>query len=207
VTPAGVAADSQDKVSDRLERWFQAPGPKTVGSLADVFQEKSFAVVFIILMAPTALPLPTGGLTYVLEVMTMLVALELVIGRRTVWLPERWKRMELTGSSGERVAASLLKWIRRLERFSRPRLRRVLWNPLSTRLFGVFVFALTLIASAAPPFSGLDTLPAMGVVLLSLGVLLEDFVLAAAGLVVGAVGTLLVFLLGSLAVDLVGDLF
>ena len=207
MTRAGIAADSGQKVSDRLERWFQTPGPKTLGSLTEVFGEKSFAAVFIILMAVPALPLPTGGVTHVLEVIVMLLALELIVGRRTIWLPERWKRRELTGPSGERFAASLVKRIRWLERFSRPRLRRVLWSRLSTRLFGAMVLALSLIAFVAPPFSGLDTLPAMGVVVLSLGVLLEDLVLAVAGLVVGAIGALLVFLLGSLAVDLVGKAF
>jgi hypothetical protein len=63
------------------------------------------------------------------------------------------------------------------------------------------VFALSLTAFLAPPFSGLDTLPALGVVVLALGVLLEDFVLAAAGLLIGAVGAVLVIGLGGLALD------
>ncbi len=43
-------------------------------------------------------------------------------------------------------------------------------------------------AFVAPPFTGLDTLPSLGVVLISLGVLLDDALLALIGLVVGAVG-------------------
>jgi hypothetical protein len=37
------------------------------------------------------------------------------------------------------------------------------------------VIAVSLCASLAPPFTGLDTLPSLGVVLVSLGVVLEDF--------------------------------
>ena len=81
-----------EKVSARLERWFLQDEPKTLGSLTEVFGEKAFAVVFIVLMAVPALPLPTGGVTHVLEVVTMLLALELIVGRRTIWLPERWKQ-------------------------------------------------------------------------------------------------------------------
>jgi hypothetical protein len=73
-------------------------------------------------------------------------------------------------------------------------------------VFGVLVFALSLTAFLAPPFSGLDTLPALGVVVLALGILLEDFVLAVAGLVIGALGVALVFVLGSLLVRLLGQL-
>jgi hypothetical protein len=59
----------------------------------------------------------------------------------------------------------------------------------------------------APPFTGLDTLPALGVVLLSLGVLLEDVIVVVVALVVGFVGVVLEIFLGSAAVHGVGSLF
>ena len=73
--------------------------------------------------------------------------------------------------------------------------------------FGVLVFVLTLTAFLAPPFTGLDTLPSLGVVLLSLGVLLDDSLLALVGIVVGAVGALLVVILGKAAYGGVKSLF
>jgi hypothetical protein len=149
-------------------------------------------------MAPSALPLPTGGVTNVLEVVTMLLALELVVGRRTIWLPGRWKRVEVGGPAGGRFASALMTRIRWVERFSHPRLRLLFGHRLSGVVFGLLVLLLTLAAFLAPPFSGLDTLPSLGVVLLALGVLLEDFLLALAGLVIGAIGALLVFVVGSL---------
>jgi hypothetical protein len=69
------------------------------------------------------------------------------------------------------------------------------------------VFALTLTAFLAPPFSGLDTLPSIGVVLLALGVLFADVALAAAGLVVGALGVVAVVGLGNIVANAVGQLF
>ena len=137
----------------------------------------------------------------------MLLALELIVGRRTIWLPERWKRLEIGGSSGERFASALIRRIRWVERFSHPRLRLVFGYRLSSVVFGVLVFALTLTAFLAPPFSGLDTLPALGVVVLALGIVLEDLVLAIAGLVIGAVGVGLVVALGSLVLRLLGQPF
>ena len=94
-----------------------------------------------------------------------------------------------------------------MERVSRPRLRFLFGRRLSNIVFGALVIAGTLGAFLAPPFSGLDTLPALGVVLLSLGVLLEDSVVAAAGIVVGVVGIVVEVILGSAAVNAVGDLF
>jgi hypothetical protein len=62
-------------------------------------------------------------------------------------------------------------------------------------------------AFLAPPFTGLDTLPALGVVLLSLGVLLTDIVVVVVALVVGVTGVVLEVVLGSAAIHLVGKLF
>src|SRR5205085_1597201 len=67
--------------------------------------------------------------------------------------------------------------------------------------------SLALPGSASPPFSGLDTLPSIGVVALSLGFLLEDAVLAAIGLGIGALGTVVVIGLGSLVVTWLRGLF
>lgn len=196
-----------EKISDQLERWVQGDGPKTLGSLIDLFGEKAFAVIFIVLMAVPALPLPTGGVTHVLEVVAMLVALELIVGRRTIWLPERWRGLEVGGPSGGQFASELLRRIRWVERVSHPRLRVLFGGRPSRVVFGVFVFALSLTAFLAPPFSGLDTLPALGVVVLALGVLLEDFVLAVAGVVIGALGVAVVLVLGNLALRLLERVF
>jgi hypothetical protein len=168
-----------------------------------LFGSKGFAVVFIVLMGPSALPLPTGGVTNVLEIVAMLLALELIVGRRTVWLPERWKRLDLGGPKRERFASALVRRVRWVERFSHPHLRFLFGHRLSGVVFGMLVLALTLAAFVAPPFSGLDTLPSIGIVLLALAVLLEDFFLAIAGFVIGALGTLLVIALGTQVVQLV----
>jgi len=64
-------------------------------------------------------------------------------------------------------------------------------------VFGILVVAGSAAAFLAPPFSGLDTLPALGVVLLSLGVLLEDALIVVAAVLVGGVGIVIEVALGS----------
>jgi hypothetical protein len=195
------------KLSDELDRWQAGEGDKTLGSIVDVFAEKSFAVLFVVLMGVPALPLPTGGATHVLEVVTVLLALELCVGRDKVWLPQRWCRLEL-GGGGKRAGfvERLIRLIRWLERFSRPRGRFLFDHRLSKLVFGVLVIAGAVAAFVAPPFSGLDTLPALGVVLISIGVLLEDVVIVAVGLAGGAGGLALVVVLGRAAIRGIGQL-
>lgn len=194
-------------VSDELDTWFAGDGDKTVGGLMDVFDEKSFALLFVVLMSVPALPLPTGGATHVFEVIVVLLALQLVVGRSEIWLPERFRRHDLGGEKQQKFIAGLLKLIRRLERFSKPRMRFLFGGFISNAIFGLVVIGLTVTAFFAPPFSGLDTLPALGVVILSLGVLLEDVILAIVGAVVGLAGVLIAIIIGEAAFNFIKDLF
>ena len=187
-------------VSDELEQWLGSDQPKTLGNITELFGPRSFALAFVLLMALPALPLPTGGATHVLEVVTMLVALQLVVGRRCIWLPARWQRLQLASASRQKLLNALLRRIRWLERFSRPRATSLFDHRATTSAFGLLVFGLTLSAFLAPPFSGLDTLPSLGVVVIGLGVLNRDIVLALAGAVIGAVGVATVLALGNLVV-------
>jgi len=71
---------------------------------------------------------------------------------------------------------------------------------LSDLVFGLLVLGGTAGAFFAPPFRGLDTLPALGVVALSLGVLLEDLLVVAIGMAVGVAGVVLEIVLGAAAI-------
>jgi len=192
-------------LSDELEAWLTAEGEQTLASLLELFGNRGFAVVFVLLLGVPALPLPTGGATHVFEIVAMLLALELIVGRQEVWLPRRWRTLELGGQRQHRFMHAMLRMIRWLERFSRPRLRFLFHHRLSNVVFGVLVVGGAAGAFLAPPFTGLDTLPALGVVLLSLAVLLEDFLLVLVGLVVGAVGVALEIVLASAVVHGLGS--
>src|ERR671910_1971717 len=211
--PASDAADStphdagSGSFSETLQGWLQGPGEKTVGGLIDVFEEKSFAILFVVLLGVPALPLPTGGATHVFEVIAVLLALQLIAGRDRIWLPERWRERELAGDKQERFLTALIKMIRRLERISKPRFRFLFDHRLSNVVFGMLVIGGCVAAFLAPPFTGLDTLPALAVVLMSLSVLLEDFAITVLALAIGVVGVALEIFLGKAAVDAVSGLF
>jgi hypothetical protein len=201
-TPQQGAQPSSEKVSDQIERWLDESNDHTVGALVDLFEEKSFALLFIILLGVSALPLPTGGATHVFDVIAVVVAAQLVVGRDKVWIPARWRKLQLAGSKQKRFLNGLLKFLRFLERFSRPRLRILFDHRASDVVFGLTVIALTTGAFFAVPFSGLDTLPALGVVLVSVGVLLGDFAIVALGWFVGLAGIALEIALGRAVLSL-----
>jgi hypothetical protein len=194
-------------LSKQLRGWLEGSGPRTLGGLIDLFGEKAFAVVFVVLLAVPALPLPTGGATHEFEVIAALLAAQLVVGRDEIWLPERWRARELGGEGQQKFVNALTKLIERLEGISRPRLAFLFGSRLSNAVFGLVVIGGCAAAFVAPPFTGLDTLPALGIVLISLAVLLEDVAIAIVGAVVLMAGVVLEITLGKAAVNAVRDLF
>jgi hypothetical protein len=198
---------SPSPVSHDLERFLNSDGETTLGGLIDVFGRKSFALIFILLLGVPALPLPTGGATHVFEIIAILLALQLIAGREKIWLPRRWCAIELAGPRRQRFIRGLLGLIRRLERFSKPRARVLFDHRASNAVFGLLAAVGSLAAFLAPPFTGLDTLPALGVVLISLAVLLEDIAIVVAGVVVGAGGIALEIFLGRAALHGISGLF
>lgn len=190
-----------DRLSDALSQWL-AGDDTSLGGLIDLFGPKSFAVVFVVLMSVPALPLPTGGATHVFEILVALGAVQLIVGRDEIWVPARWRGVNVGGAGSEsRFFRAFLAVIRFLERISRPRMAAWFDHRAAGAAFGVAVLIGTVAAFAAPPFTGLDTLPALGVVVLAIGVLLEDALIAAAGVGVIGAGILLEVVLARFALS------
>ncbi len=198
---------TDEPFSDQLEAWLASDSPKTVGDLGNVFAEKSFAVTILFLMFVPALPLPTGGITHVFELITILLAVELVLGARSIWLPARWRDRELGAATTGKAIPFMMRRIRWLERFSRPRAASLFDRRWFLRILGIVFIGLAASAALAPPFSGLDTLPALGAVFVALAIILEDVVALGIGLGIGAGGVVLILTVGLALVNLIRGFF
>jgi hypothetical protein len=205
--PRGVEMSSDTDFSEQLEEWLIGDGPKTLGALGDVFGEKSFAVTVLFLMFVPALPLPTGGVTHVFEVITVLIAAQMILGRRTIWLPQRWQRRELGGLTTGKAVPFMIRRIRWFEKFSRPRAARLIGSRWFLRLLGLVLIGFAVAAALAPPFSGLDTLPALGAVAVALSIILEDVVVLGIGLAIGIGGIALIVTVGATLLHFLRSLF
>ncbi len=198
---------SEEPFSSQLEAWLRSDGSKTVGALADVFAEKSFAVTILFLMFFPALPLPTGGVTHVFEAITVIVAAEMVLGVRRLWIPQRLNRHELGSSLTEKAIPFMVRRIRWFERFSRHRWARLVDSRSFHRVAGLIFIGLAVAAALAPPFSGLDTLPALGAVVVALGLILTDIVLVGIGVIIGTGGVVLIITVGAALFQAIRHLF
>ena len=192
-----TAERTEKRFSARLESWLEQDQPKTIGALTDLIDEKSFALILMLLLFPSAIPIPTGGVTHVLELIAVLVALQLVVGRRELWLPRRVREHELGKVVTGKAVPAIIRRVRWFERWARPRLAGLLDRRITRSVLGVFVLLFVVGALFAPPFSGLDTLPSLGVVIVCLGIIFSDVVIVALGIAAGTAGIALVVALGS----------
>lgn len=200
--PTGAARGKPtptEPFSQQLQEWLRSSTPKTLGTLGTAFGEKSFAVAILLLMFLPALPLPTGGISHVFEIIAALLALQMTIGRTSIWLPKRWSNRQLGALTTDKAIPLIKRWIGRLELISRPRGVTLLRYRLTQRVIGLSLIATSITALTAPPFSGLDTLPGIAAVLICLGVILGDIALVAVGLVIEASGVLVILTIGAAA--------
>ncbi len=193
--------------SDQLEGWLSTDDPKTLGTLGDVFAEKSFAVTILFLMFIPALPLPTGGISHVFEAITVLLAGQMVLGRDTIWLPARWRHRELGTATTGKAVPFIVRRVRWFERFSRQRGAVFFQQRWALRILGLLLGGLAVAAVTSPPFSGLDTLPAMGAVVIALAIILEDVLILGIGVAIGSGGVILILTLGAALVRVLSGVF
>ena len=194
------------RFSDELETWLSSDEPKTLGAMGGAFAEKSFAVTIMLLMVLPATPLPTGGVTHVFEAITVALAAQMVACRRTIWLPERWQNRALGETITGKAIPFIVRLVRRVENISRPRWAWLFEQRWVLRLLGLLLITFALGAAFAPPFSGLDIFPALGAVLVSLSIILEDIAVLAIGTAIGAGGIILILTIGAALVHLVRNL-
>jgi hypothetical protein len=148
-----------------------------IGELLDGFGDRSFGAAMLLLAIPNMVPLPPGAST-IFGLPLMLIAAQLALGRRTVWLPERARDGAMPTSVFSRIVHTTRPYLRRAERLLAPRLL-IMLSPLSTRLVGIACFILAILIALPIPLA--NFLGGLSVAAFSLGLLRHDGVAVLAG--------------------------
>lgn len=167
----------------------------SVGDLVDALSDRSFGPLILLFAAPNVLPLPPGSST-IFAVPLILLAVQLLLGRRRAWLP-RWLRdRSLKRSTFETMAVKLQPYLQRVEKLARPRYW-LMPEIIAERFVGFVVLVMALVLILPIPFG--NYLPAWAVLLISLSLSERDGVwlgigtltaAASLGLVAGIVGSI-----------------
>ncbi len=161
--------------------------------LLDVFGDEGLLLLTILLTLIFLIPVSIPGVSTVFGAAILLVGVSRLIGR-PLWLPARLRGKALPADKLRPGLASGLRWVRRLEKISRPHRVRLLVQGRPAEMFNNLAFILAAILLMAPfgliPFS--NTLPALALLLYAIGFIQRDGVAVLLGHL-SNIGTIIYF--------------
>ncbi|GJD62279.1 hypothetical protein MPEAHAMD_2432 [Methylobacterium frigidaeris] len=160
----------------------------TVGDIVAVLRDRAFALLVVLLGLPNCLPMPPP-IPLICGLLLALVAAQIAAGMSAPWLPRALLGRSIARADLQRAVSRAVPLLRRLERWSRPRLR-VFENDIGMRTMGLLLLALSLVLIVAAPLVGQIPL-GLAVTLVGLGLVERDGIVVAAGLGVGVLGVAL----------------
>lgn len=168
----------------------------TLGELVDRLARRGFGVLMIVLALPTLIPVLPPGSAAAIGFLYILLSVQMVVGLERPWLPGRVRRYRLSARAVGTLRRRGVPFLRRIERFSRPR-PLLYGDRIVARGVALIVFVLGVVLLSPVPF--LNTLPAMAVLILGIGLLNRDSVFLLIGLTLAVIVVLIIaFGLGTL---------
>lgn len=174
--------------------------PIHVGDLIDRTAERGFGLLMLLLGLPMLIPVLPPGSSTLVGPLYIVFAVQLLSGAKRPWMPQRLRDRVLSGHTVEVLRRRGLPIIRSAERLSRP---RGIWfaERLVVRMAGVVVLLMGLVLLSPLPF--LNTLPAISVMLLGMGLINRDVLFMLAGFAAGGISIGLIGLSAGLIIAVI----
>ncbi|MBD2569997.1 exopolysaccharide biosynthesis protein [Anabaena lutea] len=180
------------KLSNELQRYFfeeERPEKVTLADILLLAGERIFGFLLVILSLPSALPVPAPGYSTPFGVLIFLLAVQLIAGAKTPWLPPKMFNHPLQLSTVQGFLKAGLPWLRRIEAIARPRLSYICTTLPGRVTIGIAIALMAI--SMMIPIPGTNTLPAMGIFVTAFGLSEDDGAISLGGLVLCVMGAIL----------------
>jgi hypothetical protein len=172
------------KTSDTIARFAASVSGHDVAlsMVAEALQDRGLSLLIILFALPNVV---IPGLSFILGAPVLLFALQIATGRSTVWLPPFLARRTLSDALFQRAASYAGTSLRPIERRVRRRWVRLVSGRFE-RLLGFYIAFVAVFLMSPVPFG--NALPALGITLISIGLIEKDGKAAAFGAVLGLLG-------------------
>jgi hypothetical protein len=167
--------------------------PLTLGDILAETSERGFSLVIALLVLPFLFPMPPG-FTGPLGLGCLLLSLQMVMGRRSPWLPKKVAQFRFPRQFVLQILQNLRRVTRVIEKIARPRLTAFAKSQITWRLNGLCISWLTILLISPIPFT--NPIPTIGILLLAVATLEADGLLMCISYILTALITLIVISIG-----------
>lgn len=150
--------------------------------------DRAFGVGILVFALPNALPLGIPGISSICAVPIILLAGHMLLGFHRVWLPPWLGRKTFSEHALKRILLKSLPYLRGLEKIFKPR-ATYMTTGVWERLAGLLIIILASIMFLPIPFG--NSVPAICMCIMALGIMERDGSFVIAGMVVSLVVTVL----------------
>jgi hypothetical protein len=160
-------------LADDLRRLEDAANgmPITLSRLVGTLEDRGHAVAIILLAAPFVI-IPIPGLSTIVGLAVLMLAIGILLNRKP-WLPKVIGERHISPEGLHRIVSGTGRVLRRVERFVKPRMEWLTGKSWHW-LIGLSLILATIALMLPIPIPGNNIPPAIGILLLALGLLERD---------------------------------
>lgn len=177
-----------------------------IDDLLKALHERGFGFLIFIFALPAALPLPGLGVNLIIAMPLVFLTVQQAMGRHTIWIPTWMKSKAINRETFEGIVDKAIPFVEKFEYLVRPRLGFITQGVFSV-LIGIFGLLMAL--SICIPLPLTNTVPAMGIACMAIGVIMRDGLAVIAGAVFGTAWVFMIFFViiffGMEGIDLVKE--
>ncbi len=170
-----------------------AEQPLTLKNILAETSERGFSLVIALLVLPFLFPIPPG-LTGPFGLVCLLLSVQMVLGRRSPWLPKKIAEYTFPRRFAQIILQNLQKVTKVLEKVVRPRWAKIAEHPSIWRFNGLCISWLAVLLILPVPLT--NPIPTVGILLLAVATIESDGLLMCISYVITALITLLFGFIG-----------
>ncbi len=162
----------------------------SLNTILVAFHERGIGFFLFLFALPAAIPLPGLGINTIIALPLLFLTFQMVIGRKTVWMPQNFKNKKMRSSKIQSFLDKAIPIISKFEYIIRPRLG-FLTQPILSNLVGICAFLMAVSVSIPLPLT--NTVPSMGLALIGIGLMMRDGLAIMSGIFIGIIWITLLF--------------
>ena len=147
----------------------------SIQEIVSAVGEKGFGLLLIVLSLPSALPVPAPGYSTPFGIVIALVALQISLSRRTLWLPRVLANIRIKPKLASSMLGSASNFLLKVEHYVRPRQR---WLSSRPGQLGLSIIIIIMAFLMMLPIPLTNTFPAIVIFIIGVGLSEEDGLLA-----------------------------